>query len=92
METLVFTGLIWKENTEFSALCAELDVASQGSSSQEARLNLLEAAALHLEGSFEQGLPYLHPVPATEDPRNSPPAEEVEIFNFEVDVVIKAYT
>jgi predicted RNase H-like HicB family nuclease len=92
METFVFTGLIWKENTEFSALCPELDVASQGSSSREARQKLLEATTLHLESSFEQGLPYLRPVPATEDPRNSLPAEEVEIFNFKVDVVIRAYT
>jgi predicted RNase H-like HicB family nuclease len=91
MEMFVFTGLIWKENKEFSALCPELDVASQGSNSKEARRKLLEAATLHLEGSFEDGLPYLRPVPATEDPRNSLPAEEVVVFKFKVDVAIKAY-
>jgi len=92
MEMFVFTGLIWKEkNEEFSALCPELDVASQGSNSNEARQKLLGAAVLHLEGSFEAGLPYLRPVPATEDPRNSLPAEEVDIFKFKVDVTIKAY-
>jgi predicted RNase H-like HicB family nuclease len=91
MEMFVFTGLIWKEKKEFSALCPELDVASQGSNSKEARQKLLEAATLHLEGSFEDGLPYLRPVPATEDPRNSLPTEEVEIFKFKVDVAIKAY-
>jgi predicted RNase H-like HicB family nuclease len=91
MEMFVFTGLIWKENKEFSALCPELDVASQGSNSKEARRKLLEAATLHLEGSFEDGLPYMRPVPATEDPRNSLPAEEVEIFKFKVDVAIKAH-
>jgi hypothetical protein len=52
---------------------------------------LLEAAALHLEGSFEDGLPYLRPVPSADDPRNTLPAEEIEIFKFKVDVAIKAY-
>jgi predicted RNase H-like HicB family nuclease len=92
MEMFVFTGLIWKEkNEQFSALCPELDVVSQGKNPKEARQKLLEAAVLHLEGSFEDGLPYLRPVPATEDPRNSLPAEEVEIFKFKVDVTIKTY-
>jgi predicted RNase H-like HicB family nuclease len=91
MDMFVFTGLIWKEEKEFSALCPELDVASQGSTRKEAQEKLLEAATLHLEGSFEDGLPYLRPVPAAEDPRNSHPAEEVEVFKFKVDVAIKAY-
>ncbi len=91
MNMFVFTGLIWAEDNEFSALCPELDVASQESTREEARQKLLEAATLHLEGSFEDGLPYLRPVSATDDPRNSLPAEEVEVFKFKVDVAIKAY-
>ena len=91
MEMFVFTGIIWKEENEYSALCPELDAASQGKTSAEARKNLLEAAALHLEGSFEDGLPYLRPVVAADDPRNSLPAESLEVFKFKVDVAIKAY-
>ena len=91
MDMFVFTGLIWKEDKEFSALCPELDVASQGSTREEAQQKLLEATTLHLEGSFEDGLPYLRPVPATDDPRNSLPEEEVKVFKFKVDVAIKAY-
>ncbi len=91
MEMFVFTGIVWKEGDEFSALCPELDVASQGKSFNEARNNLLEAAALHLEGSFEDGLPYMRPVPPSEDPRNSLPADTMKIFKFKVDVAIKAY-
>ncbi len=91
MEMFVFTGLIWKEDKEYSALCPELDVTSQGVTREEARDKLLEAAALHLEGSFEDGLPYLRPVPATDDPRNSILPEELEVFKFKVDVAIKAY-
>jgi predicted RNase H-like HicB family nuclease len=91
MDMFVFTGLVWKENSEFSALCPELDVVSQGRTQKEAQQKLLEAATLHLEGSFEDGLPYLRPVPATEDPRNSLSAKEVKVFKFKVDVAIKAY-
>lgn len=91
MEMFVFTGIVWKEENGYSALCPELDVVSQGKTSTEARKNLLEAAALHLEGSFEDGLPYLRPVPPSEDPRNSISAEALEIFKFKVDVAVKAY-
>jgi predicted RNase H-like HicB family nuclease len=91
MEMFVFTGIIWKEDKEYSALCPELDVASQGETVADAKKNLLEAATLHLEGSFEDGLPYSRPVPPSEDPRNSLPAESLEVFKFKVDVAIKAY-
>lgn len=91
MDMFVFTGIIWKENSEYSALCPELDVASQGKTSAEARKNLLEATTLHLEGSFEDGLPYLRPVPSEEDPRKSLPTEALEVFKFKVDVAIKAH-
>jgi len=85
----VFTGIIWKEEHEFSALCPELDVASQGKTPAEASRNLLEAASLHLEGSFDDGLPYMRPVPPSDDPRNSLPAEALDVFKFKVDVAVK---
>ena len=91
MEMFVFTGIIWKEDSEYSTLCPELDVASQGKTTAEAREKLLEAATLHLEGSFEDGLPYLRPVPAAEDPHNQFPAESLEVFKFKVDVAIQAH-
>jgi len=91
MEMFVFTGLIWKDGHTFSALCPELDVASQGNTSEEARDMLLEAAALHIEGAFEDGLPYLRPVPAAEDPRNIFPVEKIETFHFKVDVAVHAH-
>ena len=91
MEMFVFPGIIRKEGEEYSALCPELDVASQGETAAKARTNLLEAATLHLEGSFEDGLPYSRPVPPSEDPRNTISSESLEIFKFKVDVAIKAY-
>jgi predicted RNase H-like HicB family nuclease len=84
MEMFIFTGIIWKERGEHSALCPELDIASQGGTVEETQKNLLEAATLHLEGCLEDGLPYLRPVPASEDPRNSFPGQSLEIFKFKV--------
>jgi len=91
MEMFVFTGLIWKDGNTFTALCPELDVASQGNTPKEARDMLLEASTLHIEGSFEDGLPYLRPVPPAENPRNIFPVERIETFRFKVDVAVHAH-
>jgi len=91
MDMFVFTCILWKDENAYSALCPELDVASQGKTPQNARQMLLEAATLHLEGSFEDGLPYLRPVPPSEDPRNTLPAESLDIFRFKVDVSVHAH-
>ncbi len=91
MEMFAFTGIIWKDENGYSAVCPELDVASQGGTPQEARQMLLEAAALHLEGAFEDGLPYMRPVPPADDPRNTMPADSLKVFRFKVDVAVHAY-
>ncbi len=44
-----FTALIEREGDAYIALCPELDVASQGSTIEEARANLVEALELFLE-------------------------------------------
>ena len=46
-----FTAIIEKEDDGYVALCPELDVASQGSSIEEARQNLREALELFLENA-----------------------------------------
>jgi len=86
-----FTGIILKEVEGFSSLCPELDVASVGATVEEAKLMLLEAATLHLEGTIEDGLPYLRPVPEAEDPRQIAPETVAEVFHFKVDVAVHAY-
>ena len=43
------TAIIEREEQGFVALCPELDVASQGSSIEEARSNLVEALTLFFE-------------------------------------------
>ncbi len=48
-KTLPFTAIIEREGDGYVALCPELDVASQGSSVEEARVHLAEAIELFLE-------------------------------------------
>ena len=43
------TAIIEREDDAFVALCPELDVASQGTSIEEARANLIEALTLFFE-------------------------------------------
>jgi len=43
------TAIIEREDDGFVALCPEVDVASQGSSIEEARANLVEARTLFFE-------------------------------------------
>jgi predicted RNase H-like HicB family nuclease len=43
------TAIIEREDDGFVALCPELNIASQGSSVEEARANLIEALTLFFE-------------------------------------------
>jgi predicted RNase H-like HicB family nuclease len=43
------TAIIEREDDGFVSLCPELDIASQGSSVEEARANLVEALSLFFE-------------------------------------------
>lgn len=52
---LLFHTLIEKEGTMYSALCLELNVASQGKSIQEVKTNLTEAVEVYLEDVYEAG-------------------------------------
>ena len=49
-----YTALIHKEDDGYVALCPELDVASQGTTVEEARANLQEAITLLLEHAPEE--------------------------------------
>ncbi len=44
-----FTGIIEREGDSYVSLCSELDIASQGSTVEEARRNLIEALELFFE-------------------------------------------
>ena len=88
---LSFTGLITRDGDRYASLCPELDVASFGASIAAARGALLEAATLHIEGAIEDGVPYLRPVPADDDPRTSGREVVIETFRFTVDVTVHAH-
>ena len=45
----IFTARTWKEDDWFIAQCAEVDIASQGRSEDEALANLREAIELYFE-------------------------------------------
>jgi len=47
--TRTYTARVWKEDNVFVAQCAEIDVASDGETEQEALANLREALELYLE-------------------------------------------
>ncbi len=48
---LTFTAIIEREDDVFVALCPELDIASQGATVEEARVNLTEAIELFFESA-----------------------------------------
>jgi predicted RNase H-like HicB family nuclease len=92
MDMFSFTGIILKEYDAYSSLCSELDVASMGDTPEEAKAMLLETATLHLEGAIEDGLPYMRPIPAADDPRQTATDTVVDVFRFKIDVAVHAYT
>lgn len=49
-----FTAIIEKDENMYVALCPELDIASQGATVEEAKLNLKEAIELFLEEASEE--------------------------------------
>ena len=48
-----FTAIIEHEDGGYTALCPELDIASQGDSVEQARKNLIEALELFFETASE---------------------------------------
>jgi predicted RNase H-like HicB family nuclease len=51
-----FTAVIEREDNSYVALCPELDIASQGSTVEEARANLKEAIELFFESASKEEL------------------------------------
>ena len=49
-----FTAIIEREKDGYTALCPELDIASQGDSVEEARKNLVEAIELFFEAPSQK--------------------------------------
>ena len=66
--TYTFSAIIEREDRWFVALCPELDVASQGKTTDEALKNLKEAIQLYLENASKselRGVARSHPLITT---------------------------
>ena len=87
----VFKSIVLHEEPGFTSLCLDLDVASQGTTIQQAKEALLEAVTLYLETALENNLPWLRPVPLAEDPRFIEPERVVDEFPLNVSIAIHAY-
>ncbi len=87
----VFHSLVLQEESGYTSLCLDLDVASQGETIQQAKEALLEAVTLYLETALEHNLPWLRPVPPSEDPRFTDPEHIVAEFPLKVGVTVHAY-
>ena len=87
----VYTGILIKENEGFSALCPELDVASEGEKANDAKINLSEAVTLYIETAIESNLPINRQIPIEDDPRFARRDDIAEIFNISVEMAVKAY-
>jgi predicted RNase H-like HicB family nuclease len=57
-----FTASVWQEEEWFVAQCREVDIASQGSTEQEALDNLREALELHFEPPRATVLPQIRKI------------------------------
>jgi predicted RNase H-like HicB family nuclease len=57
MQTRQLTAIIEREGDVYVALCPEVDVASQGTTIDEARLNLIEALELFFETADASEIP-----------------------------------
>ncbi len=77
MDKITLHSIIEKEKSLYSALCLELDVASQGRTIGQAKKNLKEAVAVYLEDVLQAG--------EAKDfiPRPAPRAEWIKFFKAE---------
>jgi len=88
---LVFTAAVVKEEEGFSALCIDLDIASEGQTVDEAKNNLFEAVTLYIESALESNLPIIRPVPLDENPVNTRREDVAEVFSIKIDLQIHAH-
>ena len=88
---LAFSCVLIKQPKGFTALCPDLDVASEGATAAKAKRMLQEAMELHLETAFENNLPYLRPISSDEDPRKTSPDSIVETFSIRADLSVQVH-
>jgi len=89
--TFSFTAYITREENGFTALCREVDVATEGLTLQETKENMNEAVSLYVESAIENNLPIIRPVPQENDILQRYPDAVVEVFSVKIDLEVHAY-
>jgi predicted RNase H-like HicB family nuclease len=89
--TFTFTAYITKEKNGFTALCRDVDVASEGPTLLETKENLTKAVSLYVESAIENNLPIIRPVPQESDMLQRNPEAVIQVFQVKIDLEIRAY-
>lgn len=87
----VFSCVLIGQPKGYTALCTDLDVASEGDSPHAAKHMLKEAVELYLDSALENNLPYLRPVPRDEDPRFTNPETIIDRFILHADLALRVH-
>lgn len=88
---LSLSCVLLKQPKGYTALCLDLDVASEGRFPAKAKRMLREAVELYLDSAIENNLPYLRPIPRAEDPRFAAPDCVTEPFTLRVDLAVRVH-
>ncbi|MBI4057208.1 MAG: hypothetical protein HY399_06640 [Elusimicrobia bacterium] len=88
---LSFSCVLVRQPKGYTAICLDLDVASEGNTASRAKLMLQEAVELYLDSAIENNLPYLRPIPKSEDPRFVDPDSILETFNLRMDLAVQVH-
>ena len=89
--SFIFDAIIIKEMESYSALCLDVDVASQANTIEEAKGKLSEAVSLYVESAIESNLPIIRPVPRDENPLLQHPQDVVAAFKVNVNINVATY-
>lgn len=89
---LKFEAVITKEDDIYCSLCIDLNVASEGTSIEESKKNLIEAVGEYIEIAIENNLPIIRKIPEEDNPLISgTPDEIIEKFSIKSDLKIETY-
>jgi predicted RNase H-like HicB family nuclease len=80
MNNLNFKNVIIKEDNGYSALCLDVDIATDGDTIEKVKENLREAISLYTESAIESNLPIIRPVALNDNPIITRKDDVIEIL------------
>ena len=84
-----FDCVLLREGNGYSALCLNVNVASQGDTPVKTKWALKEAVELYLSDALKSNRNFFRPVPKSEDPRTCNSEAIVAIYKLGVDNPLK---